>query len=628
MILRLPCYEPSGLTLELGVGDILRHVLVVGMTGAGKSTLLNHIWSDLIHYRSAGTGQRAGLLILDSQGDHTVHHIRELAAHAGRADEVRVLSPDEGFINPMAQLTSFASIETVSSQIVAASNFNDTNLDNRDAFWTENMRHAIEAGLTYLLIHRSKNETLKTFQFLTDLFLSTEWSKETKGVMEWCEKVIASSGHLSAGIRAKLALARNTITSWQKMDSRTKCILQSCLTITLSPFLAASALRYWDVTKGNQVRASEALDGKIVIVSTRAATEVETASLICRLIKMEFYGKAQERRSLGKNHVAGIVMDEFHYAVTTGSRRWSDISNLATLRGKGIFVVAATQGLIQLDLILGVGSTEALLINFSNLILMRSQETGHLYAVAERIFGQKPPRVFPGYRFDDRPLVIPSYPFALPPEPVCPPGALARLETHQAFVQLANGYKTSEPVWLAPLFLPEPEAISISEVDVDLQALRRADLELKPATWSKTSARTFYSLRLWKFLIDAAPKEVRALQTLTLDEFRKALEHMGHHPDGLKTVPAGWRLACLRLASKLSESLRITRLASANGVLDVAIAGTSHRDLLPIFRLEARWRHSVYPTRLRPLSVRDQRWLATNFPHLRTEISPTEKFLP
>ena len=40
IILRLPCYEPTGLQIEFKVRDLLRHLLILGGTGAGKTTLL------------------------------------------------------------------------------------------------------------------------------------------------------------------------------------------------------------------------------------------------------------------------------------------------------------------------------------------------------------------------------------------------------------------------------------------------------------------------------------------------------------------------------------------------------------------------------------------------------------
>jgi len=119
IVLRLPCYEPAGMSLDMDLASILMHTLIVGSTGSGKSTLLNRVWQELIGYRSS-TGERMGLLIIDSQGDHTVTNVRRLAAEAGRSDDVRVLSPHEGFLNPMGELDSFASLESVASKIVSA----------------------------------------------------------------------------------------------------------------------------------------------------------------------------------------------------------------------------------------------------------------------------------------------------------------------------------------------------------------------------------------------------------------------------------------------------------------------------------------------------------------------------
>jgi len=322
-----------------------------------------------------------------------------------------------------------------------------------------------------------------------------------------------------------------------------------------------------------------------------------------------------------------LLMDEFHYSVSRGSPRWSDISNLATLRGKGVFVIAATQGLVQLDLLLGGLAADALLINFSNLILMRSTEIGHLYLLADRIFGRHPGRIVPGPLVERGDLLVPGPLTVIPPEPVCPPGALAQLETHQAFVSLANGYKSWEPVWLAPLFLPEPPALEPVETDQDLAILRRALVEgEKLNTPPIVSETSYYSVALWEFMLKAAPRQVRAMQVMSLDEFRRSLKGLYCEPLGLETLPPSWRLACFHLARRLLPSVHVQRVTVVDGKLSVVILPRFKvANTIDLVQLEDRWRRSVYPTPLRPLNRRDRRWLEINFPHLSSEIFDNRK---
>ncbi|HUB66863.1 MAG TPA: type IV secretion system DNA-binding domain-containing protein [Candidatus Methylacidiphilales bacterium] len=625
-VLRLPCYEPSGTSLDFTFRDLLRHLLICGQTGSGKTTVLNRVWSDLISYRGA-KGQRVGLLILDSQGDHTATNIRRLAAEAGRADDVRVLSPQEGHFNPLGELTSFPSIDAVASKIVSATRFAGHTASDRDAYWTENTRALIEAALTYLLIQKEGIDMIEAFRFMADLFLQPEATFVAKQLIDRSDKIVTATRGLSPGIMAKIEFAQRTVRSWAKLDSRTRSIIQSCLMITLSPFLATTSLPYWDSAKGSLIDPTEALDGKIVVICTRAATEVETASMICRLVKMDFYGRAQARRTLGESNVTGLVMDEFHYAATKGSPRWSDISNLATLRSKGVFVIAATQGLVQLDLLLGPVATEALLINFSNLILMRSVEIGHLYALAERVFGYRPGRIVPGQPVDSGQLVQPGPMTVIPPEPICPPGALAQLETHQAYVSLANGYKSLEPIWLAPLFLEEPTADSPGMADMDIASLRRAQTGITAGAKSPVAKATYYSVTLWEFLLNAVPRQVQSIGRMTMEEFRRSLQGLGRNPNGLETIPPAWRIACFNLARRLPSTIQLRQLSAAtSGTLEVILLSASMTDnISTLVQLEDRWRHSVYPTPLRPLHRRDRQWIEQNYPHLCNEIHEAKR---
>jgi hypothetical protein len=612
LLLTLPCYEPAGVKLELTLRDVLSHIVIIGSSGSGKTTLLHRIWSDLIRFRSSRTGKQAGLLIIDAQDDHTVDDVRTLAAQAGRANDVRVLSPDQGHVNFFRELTSFEAVEQVASKLVSATNFS-TEVSQEDAFWTEGTKNFLEAGLVYLLINRANLEVVKSLQFLLGLYSAGEWSEETKQIIDNCDKLVSQTSGLSPGIKTRLALARSTIRGWKELDLRTRTIFRSAISTTLRPFLAASALRYWDKTKGSEVRASDALEGKIVVVCTRAATEVETANLIGRLLKMQFYAVAQARGSLGNHCVTGLIMDEFHLAVTRGSRRWDDASNISTLRGKGVFVVAATQGLVQLDLILGERASEALLIHFSNLILMRSHESGRLAALAERLFGFKRLSGLESSSAD-----VPAM-----PELVCDPGVLASLEIHQAFVRLANGFVADQSYWLVPLFLPEPKRLLTNLIDHDIDLLRRQQSASANLISPSYREKVHFSVRLWNLIVDISPRQMAASSVLSLREFQDILVAFGHRPTGSESLPAGWRMACLRMAKALPLSLKLSRLAVQDGILDLSFEGAFAYGPPSAFALRCKWRRSVYPSRLRRLSRSDLVWLQTTYPHLCSEIAAT-----
>jgi hypothetical protein len=628
VVVRLPCYEPSGTTIDLTLRDLLRHVILVGQSGSGKTTLMNKMWSDLIAYRAPG-GQRMGLLILDSQGDHTVAGVRHLAEKAGRSEDVVVLSPHEGSYNPLAELKSFSDVETAVAKIISSTAFsNRSGGDNdRDVYWVENTRGLIESAFIYLLVEGRSIGVIESLQFVSELFLGTGLSATTKEVVAKCDKIMAEARHLSAGARAKLVFAQLNLAGWDKLDSRTRSILQSCLRITLAPFLTTSALSYWNATKGPAVDPGLALQGRIVVISTQAAIEPETAQIICRLAKMDFYGAAQRRASLGENPVAGLVMDEFHYSALQGSSRWSDISNLATLRGRGVFVLAATQGLVQLDLLLGGPvATEALMINFGSHVFLRSVEIGHLYRLAERILGQKPGRTSnPPGPFTVGDVMTANTASVIPSEPVCPRGKLAQLDTHQAFVALASGFKTMEPVWLAPLYLPEFASTEVSSIDADISALRSAQSALEIVV-EKTEPALLYPVSLWDFLIKTSPRFSAAFGLMTAEEFRTALRSLGREATGIDTIPPVWRLACFHLARRLPPNLSLVHLAAEEGQLQVEfMAWSGGIKLAALLARQKRWRGSVYPSVLRPLRLSDHRWLRIHFPHVYSQADLTRQ---
>jgi len=527
----------------------------------------------------------------------------------------------------MRDLKDFGSLDVTTSKLISATAFYGGN--HHDIYWSENSSALLSAILTLLLVTEQEVTIWRVIDAVSEFFLQPAWSEKTEQRLTQFQSIVGRAlPGLSPGIRSKLKFAAETMQGWKKLDPKVKTILRSCLGITVAPFLASSALPYWDTTKESRIDPTAALEGKIVVVSLPGATEPETAGLLCRLIKMEFYRAAQKRRSLGDHPLAGLVMDEYHLAVTRGSARWADATHLATLRGKGVFTIAATQGLGQLDQIIGsAAATDSILINFNNLIFMRSQEMGRLYALAERVLGHRAARINPMRGFDGGTDLMMSFPpWLIPPELVCPSGFLARLDTHQAFLLLANGYRTEEPVWLAPLYLPEPETTEAITVDQDLEALRRAEVRLPNETTSAAREFTHYSSSLWKFVVNASPRHAAAFSLMTLGEFRRSVRGLGRNPDGLETIPAAWRMAIFHLTRILSPMIRVVKLAAHDGRLEVEFGRwTDETKLAYLLKLETRWKRSVYPSVLRPLHATDRRWLEIQYPHLWSEIAVTRK---
>ena len=614
-IISLPCYEPAGKTIELSARDLLRHLLLIGQTGSGKTTILNRILNDLIQYKDSN-GKNMGLLILDSQDDGTAIRVRQMAADAGREEDVKILSSEEGFYNPMGELNSFANLSLAVSILVSASRINHSS-KNDNPYWAETTQLLIESGLTILALTENDVSIHRTIEFISDLLLASKWNSSVEKSFQTFTNLCATK--ISRVIKAKLELISSTITSWKSFDSGTKGILKTCLEVTLAPFLSATALPYWDDRKkGDLINPAEALSGKIIIISTRGSAEPETAGLISRLAKIQFYRAAQARSCLGNNHLAGIVMDEFPLAITEGGKRWSDVTNLATLRSKGIAVVAATQGLINLDLAVDSKVTSALVVNFSNLIFLRSQEIGSLSELAYKVLGSKPalPQATRVSTASGELWVLHSIPRGAT-EPVCPEGALARLEPHQSYISLANGFRTLSPVWLCPLYY-DTAAFSQSIPPEDRDFLLLKGKITSNASTSDTA------VCLW-YILNNRPKHAFTLNHKLFASILAKLGHSTLRMSDLESIPNAWRKGIIGMTKRLPSDVRLKEIRCTDCHLHVSFESTSSTTTT---YLEQSWKRSVYPSCLRRPNRKDRIWLSLHFPNLLKPKNPINNESP
>jgi len=120
VVVRLRCYEPNSLQLELTGEDLCRNSLFLGTVGSGKTTTMNPLLRDLIFYRASDPQRRIGLLVIDSKMDETVPKIQTWANAAGRQGDLQLLSPSsEYYYDFLADVNSFALIDEVVDKIVS-----------------------------------------------------------------------------------------------------------------------------------------------------------------------------------------------------------------------------------------------------------------------------------------------------------------------------------------------------------------------------------------------------------------------------------------------------------------------------------------------------------------------------
>jgi hypothetical protein len=183
--------------------------------------------------------------------------------------------------------------------------------------------------------------------------------------------------------------------------------------------------------------AEVANESKLCVVSVNALTHPELAKFLLRLARREFFDAVQARNP-GPHPLCGLVADELPLIIQP-----EDADQLATLRSKLCFVLAATQGLAGLDDKIGVRRRQAVLLNFNTIIWMRTREveTGEFAALS---LGQQEVRrpAKPETEWEDSVTTTlseigRSFGLALP---VCPPGALGRLQPHQGYAVCTDAH--------------------------------------------------------------------------------------------------------------------------------------------------------------------------------------------
>ena len=327
-----------------------------------------------------------------------------------------------------------------------------------------------------------------------------------------------------------------------------------------------------------------------------------------------------QQRSGNQHRLSGLVADEFPLVVTRG-----DVEQLATVRSKRCFVMAATQGLHSLSERIGTGPTRALVNNLNTLVFLRSREVeaavhAHL-ALGTR---QEQPRRKPPEEGGFLGLLPPpSGEPAATEVPVCPMGALGQLDVHQAFVVFANGKRTEFPVWFAPWFeLPE----------------------LEDGGGETATSATFTSAHLQQLMMLAGFRPIFSPHIVTVaaeicrprrdDALERAIEFFHSKacqvPDGLNQLPECWLAALpgilwgLRKPDWTQLPFSIDRVAIQDGVLLISFA----REQPNPEQRQTTWdkirvavNAGLYPSRWRHLSRRHVLKVGREWPDLRPTLN-------
>jgi hypothetical protein len=605
-----PVFEPASCQkIEITVGELNEHVLLVGSTGSGKSSLLTSATRQVIGYQAQSPELKAGLLVLDAKCDDLVTRVREAAQACGRAEDVVVLGPqgDHG-LDLFGCLHSLDDVDRLTRQLMLGTE----KFGSGNAYWEHATAAMLDAAFTLIVAARIPPTFAVTVEFLRRWFLSQTTSLP---VLQVAQRLKAQGGPR----HPMLATALDQVELWQSLDSRTKSNLQSCLINVMRPLLSPAAGRCLSPCGQDTFNPGQAVhEGKVCVVSVNALAEPDLARFFFRLAKELFFNAVQLRRQPAR--LCGLIADEFPLVVAS-----ADVEQLATVRSKFCFVLAATQGVLSLSERIGVSQARALLNHFNTTVYLRTRET-ETSVLASLALGtrQEISRQKPMNEYGDIVLFPPNSQPKVKAVDVCPMGALGQLSPHQAYIVFADGRRTEFPVWFVPWFELEPAAPAPP-------AAVNSDLYF--------SARHTEELMRWAgFKNMLMPEVVAAAGKLCDRQRQKLLEEATLFfrtraclvPEGLNTLPAGWLAALPKILWKLKKPewthlpYFVDRLAVEDGLLRLHFAQEQlHTDgrLTSWDRIRIAVNASLYPNRYRPLSQRHAKRLSIQHPELHAALN-------
>lgn len=324
--------------------------------------------------------------------------------------------------------------------------------------------------LTYCLFRHGKT-TFKLFLDELREFTTTDSSNSNwRDVMDSVEMVLRALEKKLKGIsiesyevlRELLEDTRASVNEWQRLDPRTKSNELSTMSNLISSF--GNPITNGHIFEGKNKTCLDVGEivssGKIVVASFDGISNRHSATAICKFLKSDVYGHIQARQN--PSRLVGIVMDEFPLVAADGENISGDGFNMQTIRSKRGFVIAATQGLVGVDLAIGEQVRRRLVTNFNNVFVFKSNEREVLELVDDLNFCE-PQSGKIGFGSDSQSCNR--------HEPI----TLANAPAGYAAIKLANGFQSNGLVEIERLYVdapPMPESRCESEIDKCANVLR------------------------------------------------------------------------------------------------------------------------------------------------------------
>lgn len=452
--------------LELSEDALCKHTIFIGSTGSGKTTSLNVLLRDIIGYNAEDETQKVGLLVFDLKGDNTFFKIRKWAEEFIREEDVIDYCADSKFyFDPLGGLDSFRKIPEYVERL-----YNIFPFQSSEVYWEQSLRKRFKTVLTYCLFRHGKI-TFKLFleevrEFITADSSNSNW----RDVMDSVEIILRTLEKKSKGVTAEsyevlrelLENTRAGVNEWQRLDPRTKSNELSTMSNLISSF--GNPITNGHIFEGKSKTRLDVgklvCSGKIVVASFDGIANRQSATAICKLLKSDVYGHIQARKH--PSRLVGIVMDEFPLVATDGENISGDGFNMQTIRSKRGFVIAATQGLVGLDLSIGEQARHRLMTNFNNVFVFKSNEREVIELVEDLNFCE-PTKGKIGFGSDSQSCNR--------HEPI----TLANAPTGYAAIKLADSFQSNGLVEIERLYVdapPMPESRCESEIDKCVKVLR------------------------------------------------------------------------------------------------------------------------------------------------------------
>lgn len=489
-------------------------------------------------------------------------------------------------------------------------------MGHENSYWSETRFGLVNTALVFLLAGGKPVSFETAIEFLS-AWIYVRDSDVVAERLAFAERVLAR-GNLSPVVRRRLQLALWEAENWRKLDERTRELHRSTLSNALRPLMSPAAHLLFDATRPRRFDVADVLTGKVMVASVPVMPNRGLAALLFKALKQDFYQAVLSRVpvSLERNRLCGLILDELPLITTP-----DDVEMLAVIRSKGGFVMACAQTIGSLDAALGKHLRSSLLANFNSTFFFSSREnetdehamlTLGLHAERQSAddsveFGD----------FQDREATGSSR-----SNLICPPGALARLGQHQAYVKLANGRVTKGAVSLIPEFYdvsgkrpplkPDQLIQTVDALDQN-EAMLNADVPMFLLHMHRQGHR-----------LCLTPALVSALWQLCRPSGRRAtvVARLGNLIAGLESIPTCW-LAQFERWQQKNEMLASTIISvrATGGVFWTELDRPSKLwgdgpvivpESLNLF---------IYPSLWKPLQQQDATRLREDRPDLIDELS-------